>query len=129
MPRLAPWEVPRRDPGEPRVLHELPWRPFALLPEEAAALEAIDDEGGRPEHLQNEIEVRYFESARDYLAQSDKSWDAMHRTLADGELAWEGGDYPLNHTVLAGRLLYTGDDYIMSLKTPAQMKDVAAALV
>jgi hypothetical protein len=53
----------------------------------------------------------------------------MHRTLADGELAWEGGDYPLNHTVLAGRLLYTGDDYIMSLKTPAQMKDVAAALV
>jgi Domain of unknown function (DUF1877) len=60
---------------------------FALLPEEAAALEAIDDEGGRLEHLQNEIEVLYFESARDYLAQSDKSWDAMHRTLADGELA------------------------------------------
>jgi hypothetical protein len=83
---------------------------FALLPEEAAALEAIDDEGGRLEHLQNEIEVRYFESARDYLAQSDKSWDAMHRTLADAELTWEGGDYPLNHTVLAGRLLYSGDD-------------------
>jgi hypothetical protein len=27
----------------------------------------------------------------------------MHHTLADGELTWEGGDYPLNHTVLAGR--------------------------
>ena len=49
-------------------------------------------------------------------------------TLADGELTWEGGDYPLNHTVLAGKLLYTGDDYIMSLKTPAQVKDVAAVL-
>jgi len=101
---------------------------FALLPEEVAALEAIDDEGGRLEHLRNEIEVRYFESASDYLAQSDKSWDAMHRTLADGELTWEGGDYPLNHTVLAGKLLYTGDDYILSLKTPAQVKDVAAVL-
>jgi hypothetical protein len=30
----------------------------------AAALEAIDNEGGCLEHLQNEIEVRYFESAR-----------------------------------------------------------------
>src|SRR5262245_10709156 len=49
-------------------------------------------------------------------------------TLADGELTWAGGDYPLNHTVLAGKLLYTGDDYIMSLKTPAQVKDVAVVV-
>jgi hypothetical protein len=65
---------------------------FALLPEEVAGLEAIDDEGGRLEHLEEKIEVRYFESARDYLAQSDKSWDAMHPTFADGELTWESGD-------------------------------------
>ena len=52
----------------------------------------------------------------------------MHRTLADGELSWEGGEYPLNHVVLAGELLYTDSDYIMSLKTPQQVRDIAAAL-
>lgn len=30
--------------------------------------------------------------------------------------------------MLAGELLYTGNDYIMSLKTPAQVRDIAAAL-
>ena len=30
--------------------------------------------------------------------------------------------------ILAGELLYTESDYIMSLKSPAQVKDIAAAL-
>jgi hypothetical protein len=52
----------------------------------------------------------------------------MHRVLADGKLTWTGGSYPLNHTVLGGELLYTQDDYIVSLKSPQQVQDVAAAL-
>jgi hypothetical protein len=63
-----------------------------------------------------------------YLAQSDKSWDAMHRTLADGELTWDGGAYPLNHVVLGGELLCTQPDYIISLKSPQQVREVASAL-
>jgi hypothetical protein len=43
-------------------------------------------------------------------------------------LSWDGGAYPLNHTVLAGELLYTSSDYIMSLKSPHQVRDIAAAL-
>ena len=43
-------------------------------------------------------------------------------------LTWDGGEYPLNHVVLAGELLYTEPDYIMSLKSPAQVRDIAAAL-
>lgn len=43
-------------------------------------------------------------------------------------MSWNGGDYPLNHTVFAGELLYTDSDYIMSLKTPEQVRDIAAAL-
>jgi len=50
------------------------------------------------------------------------------RPNADGEISWDGGDYPLNHTVLAGELLYTDSDYIISLKTPEQVRDIAAAL-
>jgi len=52
----------------------------------------------------------------------------MHRTLSDGKLTWDGGAFPLNHTVLGGEPLYTDDDYIMSLKTPQQVISVAAAL-
>lgn len=101
---------------------------FALSDEDVAALRAIDDEEERLDFLQEEIEERYFDAGDGFCAESDKAWDAMHRALADGELTWDGGDYPLRHAVLAGELLYTDDDYIMSLKTPAQVKDVAAAL-
>ena len=52
----------------------------------------------------------------------------MHRTLADGQLTWDGGEYPLNHVVLGGEILYTESDFIMVLKSPQQVRDVAAAL-
>lgn len=101
---------------------------FALSDDDVMALRAITDEQDRLAHLQEDIEERYMVEPGTYIAESDKAWDAMHRTLADGHLSWGGGTYPLNHTVLAGELLYTSDDYIMSLKSPAQVKDIAAAL-
>ncbi len=101
---------------------------FALTEDEVATLRAIDDEQDRISHIQEVIEEDYFSNHQDLLAQSDKAWDAMHRALADGELTWDGGKYPLNHVVLAGELLYTDSDYIVSLKTPQQVRDIAAAL-
>jgi hypothetical protein len=101
---------------------------FALTEKEAAHLRSLDDEQARVEHLQEIIEETYFGEYPDLKAESDKSWDAMHRTLADGKMDWKGGQYPLNHTVLAGESLYTSSDYIMSLKTPQQVRDIAAAL-
>ena len=102
---------------------------FALTQDEVDVLRGFDDEQDRLEHLQELIEKEYLENQPDFAAESDKSWDAMHRVLADGELSWDGGDYPLNHVILAGELLYTGDDYIMSLKSPEQVRDVAEALL
>jgi hypothetical protein len=101
---------------------------FALTEDDVVALRAIGDEQERLAHLLEDIEEQYMAEPCTYAGESDKAWDAMHRALADGHLSWDGGTYPLNHTVLAGELLYTGDDYIMSLKSPAQVKDVAAAL-
>jgi len=101
---------------------------FALTKEDVDALRAIDEEEERLSLLQEDIEDRYMTEPSTYAAESDKAWDAMHRTLADGHLSWDGGSYPLNHTVLAGELLYTRDDYIMSLKNPSQVKEIAAAL-
>jgi len=101
---------------------------FALTEKEAEHLRSLGDEQERLSHLQEVIEEQYFSGEKQFAAESDKSWDAMHRALADGHLSWDGGTYPLNHTVLAGELLYTDSDYIMSLKTPQQVRDIAAAL-
>lgn len=101
---------------------------FALTPEEVSALEAFDDEQDRLAFVQEELEERYLEEPKAYAAESDKAWDAMHRALSDGRLTWDGGEFPLNHTVLGGELLYTDADYIMSLKTPEQVQAISAAL-
>lgn len=101
---------------------------FALTEDDVKVLRSFEKEKDRLTYLQEEIEEQFMEEPATYAAESDKARDAMHRTLADGHLSWDGGTYPLNHTVLAGELLYTGDDYIMSLKSPAQVKDVAGAL-
>ena len=101
---------------------------FALTEKEAAQLRSLPDDQSRLDHLQEEIEQTYFGEHPDLKAECDKSWDAMHRVLADGQLTWDGGEYPLSHTVLAGESLYSESDYIMSLKTPQQVRDIAAAL-
>lgn len=101
---------------------------FALSDEEAAKLRALASDEERLEFVTEDLEERYFEGDKAYVAESDKAWDAMHRALADGELSWDGGAYPLNHTVLGGERLYDGDDYVMILKTPQQVRDTAAAL-
>src|SRR2546425_686521 len=101
---------------------------FALTEKDVAHLRSLADEQARLDHLKEVIEESYFREHPGLEAESDKSWDGMHRALADGELTWDGGDYPLNHAVLAGELLYTGSDYIMSLKRPEQVRDIAAAL-
>lgn len=101
---------------------------FALTEQDIAALLAFENEQDRLSYLQEELEERYLAQPKTYAAESDKSWDAMHRALSDGQLTWEGGTFPLNHTVLGGRLLYTESDYIMSLKTPEQVIAIAGAL-
>jgi hypothetical protein len=101
---------------------------FALTEKEVAHLRSLKDEQERIEYFQEVFEETYFGELPDLKAESDKSWDAMHRALVGGKLSWDGGQYPLNHTVLAGERLYTGSDYIMSLKTPQQVRDIAAAL-
>jgi hypothetical protein len=101
---------------------------FALTEGEVKSLRSISGESDRLEYIKSEIETRYFGDLSELKAESDKAWDAMHRALSDGTLSWDGGTYPLNHTVLAGELLYTESDYIVSLKNPQQVRDIAKAL-
>jgi hypothetical protein len=52
----------------------------------------------------------------------------MHRCLTDGRLEYGNGSYPLSHAVLGPRQLHDGDDYIVSVVLPNEVRDVAAAL-
>ncbi|MBI2919998.1 MAG: DUF1877 family protein [Planctomycetes bacterium] len=92
--------------------------------EQVAALLAADDD----ETLMSVVEEIEEAWDADNLAECDKSWDAMHRALTDGQLGYGNGPYPLNCCVLGPKQLHEGDDYIVSLVNAEQVQDVAAAL-
>jgi hypothetical protein len=100
---------------------------ISLSADEVSALRAVA-ESERVDYFYEAIEDEYFANHEDRVAETDKAWDAIHRTLTDGEMSWDGGDYPLNHVILGGERLYRQDDFVMVLKTPGQVRDVAAAL-
>lgn len=91
-------------------------------------IKSIQTDEARLEFLQEEIEEVYFEDFPDRVAELDKSWDAIHRSLTDGKLEWKNGEFPLSHVILGGELLYFKDDYIMTLKTPQQVDEIARAI-
>ncbi len=101
---------------------------FALAPRDMEALLAATSDAARLELIQEEIEERYLDEESAYAAQTDKAWDAIHRALTDGKLGYDNGRFPLSHVILGGEPLYTSGDYIISLKTVAQVPAIAAAL-
>jgi len=97
---------------------------FAPTDDEARRLLAAEDNAAVRAAVQA-MEERWDEP---WLVQSDKAWDAMHRSLSNGTLYYDEGEYPLNRAVLGGKHLYDGDDYVVSYVAPNEVKDVAAAL-
>jgi hypothetical protein len=71
------------------------------------------------------IERRWDER---FLAQTGKAWDAIHRCLTDGTLAWGNGSFPLNRCILGGEDLYQGEDHIVTLTEAHEVPAAATAL-
>ncbi len=71
-----------------------------------------------------DIEERCDEN---WLVETDKAWDAIHRCLTDGTLKTKGTTVRAK-CVIGGRQLYREDDYIISYVTPSEVKAVAHAL-
>jgi Domain of unknown function (DUF1877) len=97
---------------------------FALTEEQASRL--MNTPGANDEFLMEfvqEIEGAWDE---EWLQETDKSWDAIHRCLTDGKL--EYGDTPFHKCILGSDNLYGGDDYIISFLDPQDVKAVAAAI-
>jgi hypothetical protein len=100
---------------------------FALTDAEVRELESRDDDEARLEYVQEEIEEKFFESRQSDLAETDKAWDAIHRCLTDGTLKGASTS-PLEVVVLGGKSLYSGDDYIMTLKRVDEVRAVVPHL-
>lgn len=61
-------------------------------------------------------------------ADSGPHWDAIHRSLSNGTLFWDEGDYPLNRAVLGGKQLSEDPLFVAVLIEPGEVSDVSAAL-
>ena len=60
--------------------------------------------------------------------ETDKAWDALHRSLSNGTLDVRQGERPLNMAFFGGKILNRGADYFVILLTPTEVKQVAQAL-
>lgn len=86
----------------------------------------------RPDYVSHELEETYFGERREKVQELDKSWDAMHRVLTDGQLLFGDHCRPLSGVILGGQVLY-GDredeeDYIITCKSPEQAAEIGAAI-
>ena len=98
---------------------------FAIQPEIVDKLLRAESDEDLIDIVTEDIEETWD---KDWLHQSDKAWDAIHRCLTDGHLGFNNGPYPLRAIVLGGTQLYQGDDWIISLVEPSQVGIVAEAL-
>ena len=99
---------------------------FAITAEEAGRLKAArGDDAKVLSIVQEEIEAAWD---AEHLCETDKAWDAIHRCLTDGKLRFGRVEYPRNLCILGGEQLHEGDDYIVSLLSPDQVKEVSEAL-
>ncbi|MEW6126560.1 MAG: YfbM family protein [Acidobacteriota bacterium] len=101
---------------------------FSIDEPTVKTIKSIKRESPRLDFIREVLEEKYFNEYPHWLIETDKAWDAIHRTLTDGDLTWENGQYPFNHLILGGERLYTKPDYLMILKTPPQVQDVAKAI-
>ena len=98
---------------------------FALTAEEeAGALARASQQQELVDYVISSIEEKWDEP---WLAETDKTWDAMHRALGDDLFDTEYRS-PLHGVVLGGRQLTTEDWYIIVYKSAEQVRGIATAV-
>lgn len=91
-------------------------------------IKKMPSEDERINYIKEVIEEEYFRSHPAWVAELVKAWDALHRSLTDGDLTFDNGVFPLSHVVLGGEILCANDDYIITLKDKEQVGEIARAV-
>ena len=99
---------------------------FALTADQYTAACNCDTDSELIKLIQEGIEEDWDQ---EWLCETDKSWDAIHRSLTNGKLEWDNGSFPLNAAILGGLKLYQGENYIVTLATPEQVSLIARAFM
>lgn len=99
---------------------------FAITTVETRPLLDAEDDDALVEAVEA-IEERWDTA---HLCETDKAWDAIHRTLTDGTLLTEAGGEtdPLSLAVFGGRTLNEGDEHWVVLVDAKDVRRVATAL-
>lgn len=98
---------------------------FALTEAERAKLIDIADAADDVEaFIKQEVEEKWDE---DWLCETDKAWDAIHRCLTDSTLSEDDGT-PLHWCILNGAQMIASENYIVSFVDQPGVADVSAAL-
>lgn len=95
---------------------------FAIEKSESKKLRKCKNDDELVEYIQENIEEEWDE---EWLCETDKAWDAMHRCFADGKLELFGGKPPLNSIIFGGEILNTEPDYYVSFKNNILAKEIA----
>lgn len=95
-----------------------------MTEDDVKKLAATDSDSVVKEIIQEDIEQRWD---KNWLQETDKAWDAMHRCLTDGTLVCKGKSV-LEKCVLGGKQLYQGSEYIISFLTPVKVNEISKAL-
>jgi len=64
----------------------------------------------------------------DSIFELDKAWNILHRSLTDGRLEYDNGEYPLNMCIMNGFQIHEGDESVVSVVPQDKVPDIAAAL-
>ena len=97
---------------------------FGLTAEDEALLVDEFHTSDELREILAEIEERWDS---EWLQETDKAWDAIHRCLTDGTLNYD--NTPLHKCILGfDNLLYEGDDYIINYLSADEVKEVAEAI-
>ncbi|MEV0466959.1 DUF1877 family protein [Nocardia tengchongensis] len=99
---------------------------FAITAEQERALLSADDldDADAIDELLSAMEESWAED--DLKVDTDKAWDAIHRSLTDGTLGPSSGEYPLSPAIIGGRHLH--DDYYAVYVSAEQVRYLATAL-
>lgn len=102
---------------------------FALTEEQASRLmdtPRLDNDGlmAFVEELEEGLNGEGWDEQ--WVQETDKAWDAIHRCLTDGRLAW--GRTSFHKCILGTHNLYEGDDYIVNFLSPEEVNEVAMAI-
>lgn len=77
------------------------------------------------EFIHEDLEERW---EREWLYETDKAWNAIHRCLTDGELLYDNGRPPLSLAILGGYQQLEGPDETVSVKPADNVGEIASAL-